>query len=165
MIDREIKVLLNLITQQVCCYKKLLDLTNEEKKHLVHRDLTAVNGILKDKEAVLDEINEIEISRKACIKRLSVCFNLQPNVLSLHKLSALVSDSFGAGLQKIRNELLSVSGSLRKANTDNLVLNNSLLMQTKEEIRTFSGLGKQQISYNRYGVMQEYNQQVCAGHS
>ena len=151
---REIDALCDSMEEQLVCYRSLFDLAHKEKQSLIHQDIAAMAGILKEKENILSKIKQQEILRRQCINALSQTVSLQSKELSLDKLITFVDKPSAMRLEKLKQALTQLAVNLNKINQDNEVLIRHQLRYINDMIKIFVTFGKKKSHYRESGTLE-----------
>lgn len=151
---REIDALCNSMEEQLACYRLLFDLAQKEKQSLLHQNVAAIDELLKEKEGILSKIKQQEILRKQCIEALSHEFRLEGKELTLDRLAAFMDKPSALRLEKIKQSLTQLAGSLHKINQGNELLIQRHLGYINDIIKIFVTFGKKKSHYRKSGSLE-----------
>ena len=114
-----LKELNTILAREIELHKHLLSLLQKEKECLIDLSTEELLENTKKKETCTLKIKILEESRLSLVKRLSTCFGISPQELTLSKLVSLVEEPYRSILDDARSTLRSLVRSIQESNQHN----------------------------------------------
>lgn len=143
-----------LVEQKTVHYGQLIDLLNEEWRHIGGNDLEKLEALLERKEALLITIQDINIQREQVVRAIGEQFGIDPSNLTLKEIIRLPGNDHRSRLQHFRRILRSQIDTINRMNQANRKLVRQSARTVKESIDYLVDPSPQQFSpYNPKGDM------------
>lgn len=118
--------MLDLLTKQLKLNKSLLKMARQKTDILKEGDIGALNSMMKDEQAHIAAMNQLEEARKKEAAILLSGHPINQNESSLSDLLGIISGKEHEQMQELQRELLSTIRELQEQNA----LNQELIMQS-----------------------------------
>lgn len=137
------------LERQLALYKRLLEVTQQERKALSTRDVEAVRACVNEKTGLLADLRAAAARGAQSMKSLSACFPVKQRAVS--DLARLLSGESEQRLQAICGEIGAVKAALVRENRKNGLFAANSLRYVTEMIGLLSGSGADRTMYDRNG--------------
>jgi flagellar biosynthesis/type III secretory pathway chaperone len=134
----------NILSEQVSCYRTLMEVLRKEREHLVHFNAPGVETLSKEKDTIVLQLRLLEEERIRLVRAFAA-ERAPGEDLSLQRLSQLTGDET---LQKLRLQLISLLQGIVELNAFNRVLIERSSSVVKNALQFLSSLGVNHISQN-----------------
>ena len=123
-----------LVEKKTVHYGQLIDLLNEEWRHIGDSDLEKLEALLVRKEALLITIHEINLQREQVVRAIGEQFEIDPVSLTLKEIIRLPGNTHRTRLQHFRRVLRSQIDTINRMNQTNRKLVRQSARTVKESI-------------------------------
>ena len=153
------------LTGQLECYKKLLEISEEEKLSLLNGDKEGLGKVLRKKENILAEINEQKILMRELIKNLMKATKSENSKFSFLMLNELANEPYSSRIENIRKELKDLAQKLKNINQQNALLVQRRLEYIKNTVEIFFAVGGKDAVYRRNGNIEKSRFRIYDNHA
>jgi len=97
--EKLLNTLSDCVDRQLNLYRKLLDLFNAERSAVLASDLETLNGVLMDKELLLQNIRSVEHLRSRTVHELAALLGIDGDSLTISQLSESIEGPYAATIE------------------------------------------------------------------
>ncbi len=141
----------DLVEKKTVYYGQLIDILNEEWRHIGENSLDMLESLLTRKETLLITIQELNLQREQVVHEIANQFGLVPEDITLKDIISLPGNPFKSRLQHFRRVLRSQIDSINRTNQANRKLVRQSARTVKESIEYLVEPGPQYTPYNTRG--------------
>ncbi len=138
MDERLFDELLQVLRQEMGCYRQLLDLLHREKGLLVKGDLEGLTELLKRKETLGLEVKVLEEARLGLLQKVGAALGLEERDLTCSKLAQLAPPFYAFRYGALLGEFRELIGQVADLNKQNGVLLEGALQWTRNLLHLFT---------------------------
>ena len=151
-LQRHLTALEDTLVSEFRVYQALVALTQDERRVLLANDVTALQDVLAQKEAVLGHLERLESARQAALDNWASAAGLEVHTLAdmLAGLEATSSER----LKRLRDGILALTTQLGELTQGNRALANSALEGVEALHRFLLSLSEVPTGYQRPGTSQ-----------
>lgn len=153
MTEQYIKKMADNLRLQQAEYKKMLEYAEDKRKALVSADMTTLENIINQEEALIKQIGSLELQRMEIQTAMAQRLNLPPEELNWEGLKQILNDKDKALISHNTEELRKVISQLSDVNSINQNLLDQSLKLVKMSINTMSG--ETEKTYTKTPVQQK----------
>ncbi len=140
-----------LVEKKTVFYGQLIDILNEEWRHIGENSLEKLEALLTRKETLLITIQELNLQREQVVREIAGASNLSPENITLKDIISIPGNSFKSKLQHFRRVLRSQIDTINRMNLANRKLVRQSARTVKESIEFLVEPGPQHSPYNTRG--------------
>jgi len=111
--------LVEILTEEIALYRKVVDLARAEKDAMVRTDIDALRTSGEEKSALVKMLKGLEKKRQAVIQKLSEDLGRPAHELTLRTLARLAEGPIADRLEAIRSDLLELTRSISDIHSRN----------------------------------------------
>ncbi len=140
-----------LVEKKTVYYGQLIDILNEEWRHIGENSLDHLETLLARKETLLITIQELNIQREQVVRQIATEYNLNQDNITLKEIISIPDNPHKSRLQHFRRVLRSQIDSINRINQANRKLVRQSARTVKESIEYLVETGPQYTPYNPKG--------------
>lgn len=141
----------HLVEQKTVFYGQLIDILNEEWRHIGENSLEMLETLLARKETLLITIQELNIKREQVVRDIAVSHGFNSENITLKDIISIPENRFKSRLQHFRRVLRSQIDTINRMNLANRKLVRQSARTVKESIEYLVEPGPQYTPYNTRG--------------
>lgn len=138
-LEKHVQALSAIIEKEYEQYKRVFDLVRQEQKILVNADIDALEGNLREQQAIICTINKLEVKRLREIEIIGVYLGVAPEKLKISNIAQNTPGELSRNLTDIERKFKSVLQEILKINKSNKFLINNSLQFIDKNIQVFFG--------------------------
>jgi flagellar biosynthesis/type III secretory pathway chaperone len=132
--------------------QSLHSLTKDERLALTKNDVPALSTLVEQKEALLDDLTQIEDRRRMLSQNLGEVFGIRANSPSLTEISSSLNADVGGRINHLRDGILAIAEEIKVLTSGNRALAMAA-MDRVDAVQTFLlDIFRPVLSYDRPGV-------------
>jgi flagellar biosynthesis/type III secretory pathway chaperone len=151
-IQRHLTTLEDTLVSEFRAYQSLAALTQNERQALLASDVTALQDLLTQQEALLGNLERLESARQAALENWARAANVEAHTLS--DVLANLDATTGERLKRLRDGILALTDQLRELQRGNRALANSALEGVEAVHNFLLSLSQTPTGYQRPGSTQ-----------
>lgn len=141
----------HLVEKKTVFYGQLIDILNEEWRHIGENSLEKLEALLTRKETLLITIQELNLQREQVVREIAAASSSIPENITLKDIIAIPDNPFKSRLQHFRRVLRSQIDTINRMNLANRKLVRQSARTVKESIEFLVEPGPQYTPYNTRG--------------
>jgi flagellar biosynthesis/type III secretory pathway chaperone len=151
--DRLFSDLVAILRQEITHYRSLLGLVRRERARIVKGELTALAGIVREKEVLTRELAQLEKSRASVLDRLASEMGEPTDILPLAHIARIAPSELGETLTALLEEFRGVIGRLVTASDVNRNLLDGCLEVVQGSLDLFRTVASANATYGASGQL------------
>lgn len=112
----------DVLVQEFRACQNLHTLTKDERVALFQNDVTKLTDLVEHKEALLDELGQIEDHRRMIVQNLAQSFGVQSSSPTIAEISAVLNSEPSDRISRLREGILALTGDIRDLTDGNQAL-------------------------------------------
>lgn len=121
-LQEHLTILENVLVKEFRACQALHELTKEERLVLTSKDISGLLTLVEHKEAVLDEMSQLEDRRRMVVPQLAEIVGLQSQSPTLADVLIEIDNEYSDRLERLREGIVVLSGGIRNITCSNRTL-------------------------------------------
>ena len=144
----------DILTHYIECNRKLLDLIKNERHHIIHNELEALDRVNDEKLTLKEEITALETQRISLLHEFIKQYSLPKGQVRLEDLINVVPEPYKDNYKSKRETLRKLLRNIQMTHDGNkMLIERSLNFQERSFMLLF-GLTRQNVRYGATGEVQ-----------
>jgi flagellar biosynthesis/type III secretory pathway chaperone len=145
-------VLEDLLVNEFRTCQTIQHLTNEERQALARYDIPSLALLVEQKEAMLDELGQIEDKRRMVVQNLSQVFGIESSSPSIAEIATRLHLDTGNRINRLREGIMALAEDIRVLTSGNHTLVMTALDRVDAMQTFFLDTFKPALFYDRPGT-------------